>query len=103
MLLEKQPKQYMQITGNNYLLDTNIVIEIFDGNKKYTDKIYKLNQFNLPSIVVGELFIGINSVANKAKHLKKLSQLLELGFITRKLTANSNINTVKLTHEGERN
>jgi tRNA(fMet)-specific endonuclease VapC len=78
MLLEKQPKQYMQITGNNYLLDTNIVIEIFDGNKKYTDKIYKLNQFNLPSIVVGELYTVVNRVSNKAKHLKKLNLFLEL-------------------------
>ncbi len=64
--------------GNNYLLDTNIVIEIFDGNKKYADKINKLGGFYLPSIVVGELYTGINRVINKAKHLKKLTQLLEL-------------------------
>jgi tRNA(fMet)-specific endonuclease VapC len=66
------------MTGNNYLLDTNIVIEIFDGNKKYADKINKLQIFYLPSIVVGELYTGVNRVANKAKHLKKLLQLLEL-------------------------
>jgi tRNA(fMet)-specific endonuclease VapC len=64
--------------GNNYLLDTNIVIEIFNGNKKYADKINKLQAFYLPSIVVGELYTGVNRVSNKAKHLKKLNLFLEL-------------------------
>jgi tRNA(fMet)-specific endonuclease VapC len=68
----------MPMTGSNYLLDTNIIIEIFDGNKKHADKIHKLEDFYLPSIVVGELYTGVNRVANKAKHLKKLTQLLEL-------------------------
>jgi tRNA(fMet)-specific endonuclease VapC len=78
MLLKKLLKPSIPMTGNNYLLDTNIVIEIFDGNKKYADKIYKLNNFYLHSIVVGELYTGVNRVKNKANHLKKLLQLLDL-------------------------
>jgi tRNA(fMet)-specific endonuclease VapC len=32
----------------------------------------------LPSIVLGELYTGINRVINKAKHLKKLTDFLQL-------------------------
>lgn len=64
--------------GNNILLDTNIVIEVFDGNKDVADKINKLPTFYLTSIVLGELYIGVNRVTNKAKHLKKVNDFLKL-------------------------
>jgi tRNA(fMet)-specific endonuclease VapC len=64
--------------GDNFLLDTNIVIEIFDGNKMFADKVRKLGMFYLPSVVLGELYTGINRVANKAKHLKKLTDFLDI-------------------------
>ncbi len=66
------------MTGNSYFLDTNIVIEIFSGNKVIADKINEIAQFSISSIVLGELYIGINRVANKAKHLKKLEAFLNL-------------------------
>ncbi len=66
------------MTGNKVLLDTNIVIEVFDGNKDIADKLNDLSEFYLPSIVLGELYIGINRVINKAKHLKKLNDFLKL-------------------------
>ena len=66
------------MTGNNYLLDSNIVIEIFDGNKIFADKISKEETLYLPSIVLGELYTGVNRVVNKAKYLKKLIDFLEL-------------------------
>ena len=66
------------MTGNNYLLDTNIVIEIFDGNKDYADNISKEETLYLPSIVLGELYTGVYRVANKPKHLKKLTDFLGL-------------------------
>ncbi|MDQ6610440.1 MAG: PIN domain-containing protein [Bacteroidota bacterium] len=50
------------MTGNNLLLDTNIIIEVFDGNKDIADKISKLQMFYVPSIVLGELYIGISRV-----------------------------------------
>ena len=43
------------MTGNNYLLDSNIVIEIFDGNKIFADKVSKEETLYLPNIVLGEL------------------------------------------------
>jgi len=71
-------KQSILMTGNNTLLDTNIVIEVFDGNKDIADKIYKLPAFYLTSIVLGELYVGVNRVANRAKHLKKVNDFLKL-------------------------
>lgn len=66
------------MTGNNFLLDTNIVIELFDGNKNIADKINSLPFFYLSSIVLGELYIGINRVTNKEKHIKRIKDFLQL-------------------------
>ena len=69
------------MTGNKILLDTNIVIEIFDGNKSIADKINKLKGFCIPAIVLGELYVGINRVINKPKHLKMLYGFMELSTV----------------------
>jgi tRNA(fMet)-specific endonuclease VapC len=66
------------MTGNEIFLDSNIVIEIFAGNKVLADKINELPSFYISSIVLGELYIGINRVVNKRKHLNKLAFFLEL-------------------------
>lgn len=82
------------MTGNNFLLDTNIVIEVFDGNKDIADKINKLSEFYISSIVLGELYIGINRVTNKAKHLKKLHDFLQLCTVL-------NVDSTTAIHYGE--
>ena len=82
------------MTGNSYLIDTKIVIEICDGNKKYADKLRKQKEFFFPVIAVGELFTGINRIANKAKHLKLLTD-----FLTLTTTINIDITTAK--HYGD--
>lgn len=66
------------MTGNNLLLDTNIIIEVFDGNRNIADKIDKLPSFYISSVVLGELYIGVNRVVNKEKHLGKLQAFLQL-------------------------
>ncbi|SRR5260221_13013040 len=68
----------MRMTGNKIFLDSNIVIEIFSGNKSIADKINELPVFYISSIVLGELYVGINRVANKGKHLNKLVSFLDL-------------------------
>lgn len=67
--------------GNSVFLDTNIVIEIFEGNKLFADKLYEIPKLYISSIVLGELYVGVNRVANKAKHLKKLNKFLKLCII----------------------
>lgn len=66
------------MTGNNILLDTNIIIDVFGGNKGYADKISKLNGLYISPTVLGELYVGVYRVENKAKHLKKLHDFLKL-------------------------
>lgn len=68
----------MKMTGNSYFLDTNIVIEVFSGNKAVADKVNEIGKFYISSIVLGELYVGINRVSNKPKHLKKLETFLNL-------------------------
>jgi len=66
------------MTGSNILLDTNIVIEIFDGNKEIADKVSKFSAIYISAVAVGELYVGVNRVSNKAKHSKKLEDFLQL-------------------------
>jgi tRNA(fMet)-specific endonuclease VapC len=66
------------VIGNNFLVDTNIIIEVFDGNQEIADKINETPRFYISTIILGELHIGINRVSNKAKHLKKLNLFLDL-------------------------
>lgn len=51
---------------------------MFAGNKVIADKINDLSNFYISSIVLGELYVGINRVTNKTKHLQKLTSFLEL-------------------------
>lgn len=62
--------------GNNYLLDTNIVIEILSGNGRIAEKMRGLSGFSLCTTVLGELYVGINRVSNKIKHEKRLLDFL---------------------------
>ena len=66
------------MTGSKILLDTNIVIEVFNGNTQIADKINKLSGFAISATVLGELYIGVNRVSNKSKHLKMLQEFLRL-------------------------
>jgi len=66
------------MTGRKYLLDTNIIIEIFEGNKTIANNLNDLPEVFVSSVVAGELLVGINRVRNKAKHLKKLNAFFEL-------------------------
>ena len=66
------------MTGNRYLLDSNIIIAIFKGNKSFAEKISNEEVIFLPCIVLGELYTGVNRVLDKNKHLKILSEFLQL-------------------------
>jgi tRNA(fMet)-specific endonuclease VapC len=68
----------MKMTGNKIFLDSNIIIEIFSGNRLLADKVNSQPGFYISAVVLGELYIGINRVANKSKHLNKLNSFLKL-------------------------
>ena len=66
------------MSGNKGLLDTNIIIDIFSGNSHVVEQAAGLEHIYINAIVLGELYIGINRVTNRAKHLKKLNGFLQL-------------------------
>jgi tRNA(fMet)-specific endonuclease VapC len=63
--------------GNNCLLDTNIVIEVFNGNTSIADRIDNYSDVYISTIALGELLVGMNRVTNKSKHTKKLTNFLK--------------------------
>ncbi len=71
-------KRSAKKTGNKFLLDTSVIVEIFKGDMGIADKVNSLGEFAVCTIVLGELRTGINRVANKQKHLKMLDGFLEL-------------------------
>ncbi|MEO6870038.1 MAG: type II toxin-antitoxin system VapC family toxin [Ginsengibacter sp.] len=68
----------MKMIGHKYLLDSNIIIEIFKGNNLFAEKLSKEEILYMPCIVLGELYTGVNRVLNKTKHLKILTDFLQL-------------------------
>jgi tRNA(fMet)-specific endonuclease VapC len=46
------------MTGNKFLLDTNIIAAWLKGEKPVADKIDKAKEIHIPIIVVGELYYG---------------------------------------------
>lgn len=68
----------MAMSGNHkVLLDTNILIDIFGGNRNMAEKVNIYQKIYTSSIVLGELYTGINRVSNKSKQIKKLNEFLE--------------------------
>ena len=48
----------MKMTGNKFLLDTNIITAWLKGEKPVADKIDKAKEIYIPIIVIGELYYG---------------------------------------------
>jgi tRNA(fMet)-specific endonuclease VapC len=77
----KRAKQFTLMSGNKILLDTNIIIKIFEGSKSIASKINKSSSFYVSVIVLGELQVGVNRVVNRQKHLEMLNSFMELATI----------------------
>ena len=52
--------------NGNYILDANIVIDIFRGHKKTIEQVSKMLNVYVPVIVLGELYYGANK-SNKTQ------------------------------------
>ena len=55
------------------LLDTNIVIALFAGERSVLDQLSKQDEVFIPSIVIGELYYG----ARKSNHSKQNTERIE--------------------------
>lgn len=69
----------MMKTGNReYALDTNIIIELFKGNREIADKIDQAKSIYLPIHALGELYFGAENSDRRQYHLQQINTLLEL-------------------------
>lgn len=64
------------MTGNNILLDSNIIIELFKGNLIVAAQFKSYSSVNIPFIVLGELYLGAYRSSNPEKHIKQIDSFL---------------------------
>ena len=67
----------MRMNGD-YLLDSNIIIDIFRGDKKAISRIKRLYVVYVPVIVIGELYYGANKSDQTPKRKLEVEQLEEI-------------------------
>ena len=58
--------------NGRYLLDTNIVVRLFAGDKAVQNWLDKAPEIYIPSIVLGELFYGAQKSANVESNTLKI-------------------------------
>jgi tRNA(fMet)-specific endonuclease VapC len=64
------------MVGNKYFLDSNVVIDLFRGNKKTLEFIQQDNFILVPVIVLGELLFGAENSLNPTKHYKQVNDFI---------------------------
>ncbi len=70
-------KTLILMNGNSVLIDTNIVIEIFSGDKNIAKKLSKFDRVYLPSTVLGELFYGALLSNKQKQRLEEIKSFAE--------------------------
>jgi len=65
------------MTGNKFLLDTNIIVAWLNGDSAIANKIDKAAAVYLPIIVVGELYYGAMHSTRIQKNVKKIKDLVD--------------------------
>jgi len=77
--------------SGRYLLDTNIIIDLFNGDDVVTKKIITAAEVFVPNIVIGELYYGSYGSKKIKSNLKKLEE-----FIVSSTVINTNIETARI-------
>lgn len=73
-MLLKNPEKLIGMNGD-YLLDSNIVIDIFRGDPTTIARVKKIKTIYVPVIVIGELYYGANKSAQTPKRILEIEQL----------------------------
>jgi len=63
--------------NGDYILDSNIIIDIFRGDQITINKISKLSNIYVPAIVLGELYYGAQKSSKTLKRILEIEQLEE--------------------------
>lgn len=64
--------------NGKYLLDSNIVIDLFRGDQRVISKINQIKEIKIPIIVIGELYFGAYKSKQTSRRLEEIAQLEEL-------------------------
>jgi len=62
--------------NGRYLLDTNIVIALFDNEPTVTEGFKKAQEILVPSIVIGELYYGAQGSAKVKKNVTRVDNFV---------------------------
>ncbi|MFA6401054.1 MAG: type II toxin-antitoxin system VapC family toxin [Salinivirgaceae bacterium] len=66
------------MSGKKYLLDTNIIIDLFTGNQDIGQQIKQLEAPIVSAITIGELYFGAEKSQQRSKHLKQVNEFVEI-------------------------
>ena len=70
------------MTGNNsFLLDTNVVIDLFRGKREIAQEIDKADVVYLPVFALGELYFGAENSGRSSHHMVIMKKFLEFSLI----------------------
>jgi tRNA(fMet)-specific endonuclease VapC len=65
------------MTGNNFLVDTSIIIDFFKGEQKATTFLKETSEsVFIPATVTGELYFGVFRSSNINKHLLQVEDFI---------------------------
>lgn len=67
--------------NGRFLLDTNIVIELFGRGKEVRESIAQAGEVFLCSIVLGELFFGARNSGRIEENIKRIEEFAAVNFI----------------------
>jgi tRNA(fMet)-specific endonuclease VapC len=65
----------MKMTGNKFLLDTNIISAWLKGESSVADKIDKAKEIHIPIIAVGELYYGAMYSTRVEKNIADITKI----------------------------
>lgn len=63
------------MTGNKFLLDTNIIVLWLNGESDIADKIDLAKEIHIPVIVLGELYFGAMNSTQIQKNLNEIQKV----------------------------
>lgn len=63
------------------LLDTNIIIALFSGDKSVIKQLNSTLEVFLPSIAIGELYYGAYRSARREENIKRIDQLVKNNYV----------------------
>ncbi len=66
------------MSGNRYLLDANVIIDVFRGDAKAIDRMQRIEEVYVPAIVIGELYFGANKSNQVQRRVAEIEQLEEM-------------------------